>query len=129
MPKIDDASVDQELEMPASRWSDDENVVALIGSMLWHTIVILGIAMVPTTIYEDPNQVVIESNPTSPPEEIEVLTEVSYSEEPQTEIGAESLTDSAMAEASAAEMLEIAEIPTPLEMEPIDRGEFLSNPV
>ncbi len=67
----------------------------------------------------------------SPPEysqEIdELIDEVTYSDLPQVQVGANSVADAEMAEASAEMFAEIAEIPNPVDLEPTDLGKIMLN--
>lgn len=119
-------------------WDDDEledesllennETVAMIGSLLVHLIVILSLALVPLRPTRDEEAVVIVSKPPAKEvEKIEFIDEITYSDVPQTKVGANSLADSSMAEASAEMFAEISEIPSPMELVPDDRGDFLLN--
>ncbi len=52
---------------------------------------------------------------------------MTYSEVPQVEVGANSLADAQMAEASAEMFAEVAEIPNPVDLEPTDLGKIMLN--
>ncbi len=119
-------------------WDDDEledesplesnETVAMIGSLLVHLIVILSLALVPLRPIRDEEAVVIVSKPPAEEiEKIEFIDEITYSDSPETKVGANSLADSAMAEASAEIFAEISQIPSPMELIPDDRGDFLLN--
>jgi hypothetical protein len=119
-------------------WDDDEledesllennETVAMIGSLLVHLIVILSLALVPLRPTLDEEAVVIVSKPPAEEvEKIEFIDEITYSDVPQTKVGANSLADSSMAEASAEIFAEMSEIPSPMELVPDDRGDFLLN--
>ncbi len=76
----------------------------------------------------DPEAIVLVSPPVV--EEIEtfdVVEEVTASDLPQEKVGAASLGDVAMAEASAETFADIAEIPSPVQMEPDVKGDILVN--
>ncbi|TWU60867.1 hypothetical protein Poly51_11490 [Rubripirellula tenax] len=119
-------------------WSEDDledeaflensETVAMIGSMLVHLIIILSLAMMPLRMTEDEEAVVIVSKPPAVTlEKVDMIDEVTYSDMPQLRVGANSLAEADMAEASAEIFAEISEIPSPVELEQSDRGEFLLN--
>ena len=124
-------------EESVDAWSEDEleddsllensETTALIGSMLVHLIIILTLALVPLRLKTEDEAVVIVSPPEYSEDEVEMIEEVVYSDVPQTEVGANSIADSEMAEASADMFAEIAEIPNPVELEPTDLGQIMVN--
>ena len=71
--------------------------------------------------------VVIVSPPEYSREIEELIDEVTYSEVPQVKVGANSLADAQMAEASAEMFAEVAEIPNPVDLEPTDLGKIMLN--
>lgn len=118
-------------------WSEEEleeesllengEATALIGSMLVHLIIILMLALVPLRPSIDEEAVVIVSPPEYSQEKIEMIDEVTYSDVPQTKVGANSMSDMAMAEASAENFAEFAEIPNPVDLVPTDLGQIMAN--
>lgn len=132
---VNDPNPDQQRELDA--WSEDEledesvlenqEATALIGSMLVHLIIILTLALVPLRPQVDEEAVVIVSPPEYSQDNFELIDEVTYSDVPQVEVGASSIADAEMAEASAEMFAEIAEIPNPIELEPTDLGQIMQN--
>ncbi|MDF1840637.1 MAG: VWA domain-containing protein [Rubripirellula sp.] len=118
-----------EEELEEESLLENQEATALIGSMLVHLIIILTLALVPLRPPFDEEAVVIVSPPDYSQEKIEMIDEVTYSEVPQTEVGANSMSDMSMAEASAETFAEIAEIPNPVELEPTDLGQVMVNQV
>jgi hypothetical protein len=115
-------------ELEAEGFFENSENVALIGSTLVHLIIILFLAMVPLAIQSDEEAVVIVSNvPQDEQEKIEFIDEIVYSDAPQVEIGASSLADADMAEASAEMFAEVSEIPMPVELDPTDLGDMMVN--
>lgn len=109
------------------QWLSDETA-ATVGSTLFNLIVILGLAMVPLRIELDPEAVVIVSDPPDyQADPIEVIEEITVSDIPQTEVGANSLADTSMAEASAEMFADVAEIPNPVEIEVAELGTIAVN--
>ena len=92
-----------------------------------HLIIILTLALVPLRPQIDEEAVVIVSPPEYSQDTFELIDEVTYSDVPQVEVGANSTADSEMAEASAEMFAEIAEIPNPIELEPTDLGKIMQN--
>ncbi|QDT06852.1 hypothetical protein K227x_52730 [Rubripirellula lacrimiformis] len=130
----DDVPADDDLEAWPEDELDDESIlessetVAMIGSLLVHLIIILSLALVPLQLIEDEEAVVIVSKPPAETiEKVEMIDEVTYSDVPQLRVGANSLAETEMAEASAEIFAEISEIPSPVELEQSDRGDFLLN--
>ncbi len=134
---------DQELADASAEvdaWSEEEleeesllennETTAMIGSMLVHLIVILALALVPLRSRVDEEAVVLVSPPPEYlQEKVESIEEVTYSELPQLQVGANSMADTEMAEASAQTFMEVPEIPNPLELEPTDLGQIMVNKV
>ena len=96
--------------------------------MLVHLIIILTLAMVPLAIQLDDEAVVIVSKtPEYQQDKIETIDDITYSDIPQVQVGAASMADADMAEASAAMFAEISEVPRPLDLEPDDLGDIMVN--
>ncbi|MGC6442871.1 MAG: vWA domain-containing protein [Rubripirellula sp.] len=105
---------------------ENKETTALIGSMLVHLIIVLTLALVPLKAPYDEEAVVIVSPPQYEKEKIEeIIDDVTYSDIPQVKVGANSVADSEMAEASAEMFAEVAEIPNPIELEPTDLGQIM----
>ncbi len=121
-----DAWSDEELEEESILYRSE--TTAMVGSMLVHLIVILALALVPLRLDVDPEAVVIVSNPPDYTQDrVELIEEVTYSDVPQEAVGANSLAEFEMAEASAETFAEVAEIPNPIEMESTDFGDIMVN--
>lgn len=120
-----DAWSEEELEDES--FFENQETTALIGSMLVHLIIILTLGLVPLRAPVDDEAVVIVSPPEYSEEIEELIDEVTYSDLPQVQVGANSLSDSQMAEASAEMFAEIAEIPNPVDLEPTDLGQIMVN--
>lgn len=117
---------DEELEDDGG-WFGDESA-AFIGSMIVHLAVLLFLGLTPLIQTHDPEAIVIVSSP--PPqeeEELKVIDVVTYSDIPQDEVGANSTAEAEMAEASAEMFAEMAEIPSPVEIEPDLKGDVFVN--
>ena len=105
---------------------ENKETTALIGSMLVHLIIVLTLALVPLKAPFDEEAVVIVSPPEYQQEKIEeIIDDVTYSDLPQVKVGANSVADSEMAEASAEMFAEVAEIPNPIDLEPTDLGQIM----
>ncbi|MCC9602055.1 VWA domain-containing protein [Stieleria sp. JC731] len=119
-----DAWSEEELEEEAVLQTDES--AALFGSMAVHILIIAALAIMPTQIFEEDDPVVI----VSPPVETEsepIIEEVVYSEIPEMAPGANASAESDMAEASAEMFAEMAEIPSPVELEMSDMGDIEVN--
>ena len=123
--EVDQWSLD---ELEEDGFFENSENVALVGSTLVHLIIILFLAMVPLAIDLDEEAVVIVSKPTETEQEkIEYIDDIVYSDNTPMEVGASSLADADMAEASAEMFAEVSEIPMPVELEPTDLGEIMVN--
>ncbi len=126
MPETElDAWSEEELEEEPVLQSDEST--ALFGSMIVHLIIILALALAPLRVNLDEEAVVIVSPPTTQQEQIEIIEEVTYSAVPAETVGANSEAESEMAEASAEMFNEVAEIPSPIEMEKSEFGQYMVN--
>ncbi|MCG8653405.1 MAG: VWA domain-containing protein [Pirellulales bacterium] len=140
---ISSAPIDQKLlesQTEVDAWSEEEleeesllenqETTALIGSMLIHLIIILVLALVPLReALEDEAVVIVSPPPNYEQEKIETIDEVTYSPLAQDQVGANSIAESEMAEASAELIAEVAEIPNPIDLEPTDLGQIMVNKV
>ncbi len=120
-----DAWSEDELEEEPVLQSDEST--ALFGSMIVHLIIILALALVPLRPSIDEEAVVIVSPRTTQEEKIEEVEVVTYSMVPSETVGANSEAESEVAEASAEFFNEVAEIPSPIEMEKTEFGEIMVN--
>lgn len=130
-------SAEQSAKADVDAWDEDEleeesfiessETTALAGSMLFHLIVILAVALVPLSAPNDEDAVVIVSQPRNVVETVQLIEEIEYSDSPQMQVGANSFAESDMADASAETFAEVAEIPNPIEMEPDPMGEIMVN--
>ncbi|QDV81920.1 vWA domain-containing protein [Planctomycetes bacterium TBK1r] len=119
-----DAWDEEELEEEPVLQTDES--AALIGSMAVHILIIVSLAIAPSAVFKDEEAVVI----VSPPVETEsepLVEEVVFSEMPEIAIGANSTAEAEMADASAEMFAEIAEIPSPVELEKSDLGDIEVN--
>ncbi|MFG0266644.1 MAG: vWA domain-containing protein [Rhodopirellula sp. JB055] len=109
-----------------SFWDADETV-AMVGSMLVHLIVILSLALVQLQNPVDDEAVVMIAPPPEYEEAVDLIEEIVVSDQPQVEIGADALAEFDMAEASAATFAEIANMVSPVDLEPTDLGDIMVN--
>ncbi len=108
-------------------WFGNESA-SFVGSMIVHLGVIVMLGLTPIIQKLDPEAIVLVSAPpVQEIEEFEIVEEVTHSELPQDKVGAASLGEVSMAEASAETFAEIAEIPSPVQMEPDVKGDILVN--
>ncbi|MEM6474114.1 MAG: vWA domain-containing protein, partial [Planctomycetota bacterium] len=121
-----DAWDEEELEDDAVLQTDEST--ALIGSMAMHILIIVSLAIMPTAAFmEEEEAVVLVSAPIDDEEDELIIEEVVYSEVPEIEVGASSTDEADMADASAEMFAEIAEIPSPVELEKSDLGDIEVN--
>ena len=134
-PRQDMEGLDQDME-DVDAWDEEEleeepvlqtdESAAFFGSMAVHILIIVSLAIMPTRAFQDEEAVVI----VSPPVESEtepLIEEVVFSEVPEIAIGANSTSDSEMVDASAEMFAEVAEIPSPVELEKSDLGDIEVN--
>ncbi|MEO1616623.1 MAG: vWA domain-containing protein [Planctomycetota bacterium] len=120
-----DAWEEDELDEEAVLQTDEST--ALIGSMAMHILIIVSLAIMPTAAFiEEDEPVVLVSTPVDDDPE-PIIEEVVYSEVPEIEVGANSTAEADMADASAEMFAEIAEIPSPVELEKSDMGDIEVN--
>ncbi|XZE51565.1 vWA domain-containing protein [Planctomycetaceae bacterium SH139] len=99
-------------------WFDNETF-AMATSLLAHLAVVLALALIPLAADREEEAVVLVSAPPDYEEhDIQQIEEIVYSDQAQTEVGANSLADTEMAMASAATFAEVAEIPNPIDQTP-----------
>lgn len=95
------------------------DAVAFLASMLVHMAVVLLLALVPLAADLDDDAIVLVNPPPEyDAEQVHRIEEVVYSDLPSEEVGAQSVSEAAMAAASAPEFAEVAEIPNPLDQRP-----------
>lgn len=116
---------DDELEDDGG-WFSNESA-AFIGSMIVHLAVLLFLGLTPLIQSHDPEAIVIVSAPPQPDQELKVLDVVTYSDLPQEDVGANSTAEMELAEATAEMFAEMAEIPSPVEIEPDLKGDIFVN--
>jgi hypothetical protein len=117
---------DAELEEDEG-WLSDESA-AFIGSLIVHLGVLVLLGIIPLIQSHDPEAVVfVASRPVEEADELRVVDVVTYDDLPHEQAGAASMADAAMAEASAETFSEIAEIPSPVEIEPDVKGDVFVN--
>lgn len=118
---------DEELEDDGG-WFSDEST-AFIGSLIVHLAVLLVLGITPLLQQQETDAIVmVASRAPEQVEELRIIEEVSYSDLPQEQVGANSSSNEmVMAEASAEMFAELADIPSPVEMEPDPRGDIFVN--
>ncbi|MFO1064246.1 MAG: vWA domain-containing protein [Pirellulales bacterium] len=84
---------------------------AFMASLVLHTILILALALVRIIQPSSDSAVALDAAPEAQKEELEVVEDFAISDEPQTEIGANSLGDTAMALATAPTLSEVSSVP------------------
>ena len=120
-----DAWSEEELEDESPLQADE--TTALFGSMIVHVVIIVALAIAPLRAFQSPEEAVVIVAPPMENEIEEVIEEVDYSEVPSVEIGTNADGESQLAEASAEMFSEIAEIPSPVELEESDLGDIEVN--
>lgn len=97
----------------AGGWFDND-AQALVVSLLFHVVLILFLAVFPVVIAKKDEILSFRAAP--PAEEIEeftIIEDIAFSEEPSTEVGANSNSDSAEALSTAPILATLSEVPSP----------------
>jgi hypothetical protein len=129
-----DAESEIEYEDEESGWFGNDTF-AIAASLLGHMVLVLALALVPIALESTEDSIVLVSNPPEYEEEmLHEIEEIVYSDLPQTDVGANSLADASMAEASAPTFATVAEIPNPIDQLPqplatINMNNVFSEPV
>ncbi|TWU43421.1 hypothetical protein Q31b_24600 [Novipirellula aureliae] len=120
----------EDVEFEDDSFFASTETTAFIGSMLIHLIVILSLALVPLAMSVEQDAVVLVSPKREEPiDEVKLIEEINYSDLLQDEIGASTSDETEMAEASAESFAEVAEIPSPVEIEPSPVGQIMVNKI
>lgn len=118
---------DEEELLDDGGWFGDESA-AFIGSLLVHLGMILLLGLTPILPELEPEAIVIVSPPQLEQlDKLQIVDEVTYSDSPHDQVGAASIGEFAMAEASAEMFSEMAEMASPVQIEPDLRGDILVN--
>ena len=112
---------------PTEGMLDSDETIALIGSMQVHLIVFLTLALIQLSGPNDEDKVVIVSTPPEYEKPIEEIEQFVVSEVPESKIGANALAEFDLSEASAPTFAEIANVPSPVELEPTELGQIMVN--
>lgn len=108
-------------------WFGDESA-AFVASLGVHLAVLLLLALTPLIASLEPDGlVIVASEAEDPVDEFRIVDDLAYSELPAEEIGANNSAELGMAEASAEMFAEIAEIPSPVDMEADVSGDIFVN--
>ena len=104
------ASEDEGLE-PLSEWASGSSQAFLV-SLVFHVVLILSLAVVPIMVTAPE---VFSFKTASPVEEepFTLIDEIAISDDPSTEVGANSAFDAGMAMSTAPVLAELSEIPPP----------------
>jgi len=120
--------VNSDGEDEQSIWDNNETI-AMLGSMQVHIIIFLSLALVQFQQPYDENAVVVLSPPPEYEEKLAVIEEIVVSDTPQTEVGADAMAELDMAEASADIYADVADIPNPIDLQPTDLGQIMVNKI
>jgi hypothetical protein len=108
-------------------WFGDESA-AFVASLGVHLAVLLLLALTPLIASLEPDGlVIVASEAEDPVDEFRIVDDLAYSELPSEEIGANNSAELGMAEASAEMFAELAEIPSPVDMEADVSGDIFVN--
>ncbi|MEM6366398.1 MAG: vWA domain-containing protein, partial [Planctomycetota bacterium] len=116
----------EEIDESEGFFDADENV-AMVGSLQVHLIVLLSLALLQLRAPIDEEAVVILSSPPEYEQPIETIREFVVSDQVETDVGANALAELDLSEASAEAFAEIAELPSPIDLEPTDLGQIMVN--
>lgn len=105
----------------------DADTQAFMVSLLFHVVLILGLAIVPLVAIRESSAVALKAVPTAEVEEFTLIENVAVSEEMSTEVGANSSAADAMALSTAPVLAELSELPSPSFSEPVLNATFELN--
>ncbi|MCC7338130.1 MAG: hypothetical protein IT422_23815, partial [Pirellulaceae bacterium] len=107
----DDIVSEGEGLVPRSEWASG-NSQAFLVSLVFHVVLILSLAVVPIMVSVPE---VFSFKPASLVEEepLAMIDEIAISDDPSTEVGANSISESGMALSTAPVLAELSEIPSP----------------
>jgi hypothetical protein len=109
----DENLAEEQPDENAAPWIDADTQAFLV-SLMFHVVVILGLAVVPMVADQLPSSVFLSAvTPLEAEEEFTLIEEVAVSDETSTEIGANSHSDSAMALSMAPVLADLSEIAAP----------------
>ncbi|QDV24918.1 vWA domain-containing protein [Aureliella helgolandensis] len=91
----------------------DPNAQAFFVSLLFHVVLLLGLAVVPLVVVSTKPELLLTSEIPVADEEFAIIENVAISETPSTEVGANSNADASMALSSAPVLAEMSAIPAP----------------
>ena len=119
----EEASADDSWDSGGTRWLDRESA-AFFASLLTHVGLILALAAVPI-IHEitKPELIIRSAPPEEPMEELDLSTDIVFSDDPSEQIGAGSTSVGSVALSAAPELGEVSQIPTP-QVTPVVNARF-----
>lgn len=122
------AAWEEDASPPSSGSAYGGDSVAFLASLLFHLCLLVGLALVPALFETESAVVTILAPQAEEPPEL-VLPEEFHIDEPQLEVGANSLGGSAMAFSSAPELAELSEVGVPFELESVEISPIESSQV
>ncbi len=97
----------------AAPWMDNDTQAFLV-SLLFHVVILLGLAVVPLVASNESARMLLQAMPPVEDEEFTLVEHVAISDEQATEVGANSdATDQAMALSTAPVLSNLSELPSP----------------
>ncbi|TWU67240.1 hypothetical protein V7x_28130 [Crateriforma conspicua] len=109
-------------------WASDWAAV-LVTSIVAHLIVVLTLALVRLHQPVEEQVALMAAKSENVPDPVNLIDTLQYSDDPEESIGADSLSVSEAATATAIEFAEIAEIPSPVDTPPVDFGQVIASEV
>ncbi len=102
----------EEMLQPPPLWLNNDSQAFLV-SLLFHTVLILALAVVPIVAATNQESLALRATPPLEEDEFTLIENVAISEEPSTKPGANSSSDSSMALSTAPILADLSEIPSP----------------
>ncbi len=104
---------DEDLTAPSASWLDNDTQAFLV-SLMFHIVVILGLAVIPVVADHVANNLSLSAaTPLEAEEEFTLIEEVAVSDESSTEVGANSNSDAGMALSMAPVLADLSQIAAP----------------
>ncbi len=126
---LDQSELDhEELEVESSSWFDADTQAFLV-SLMFHIVLVLGLAVVPVIAQLKPEMIFVASvTEEQEIEEFKLVEQVAASDQMSAEIGANSdARDVGMALSMAPVIADMSDLPSPIDHEPVKDAQFSIN--
>ena len=111
---------------PTARWLDSDAQSFLV-SLMFHVVLLLALAIAPVVSIHSGADLFFEASKTAPEEEFKLIEEVAFADEPTTQVGANSHSDTAQALSMAPVLAELSSVPSPAIDRPVPNAHLSIN--